>query len=66
MCGTIGTVNGMDYPKRKQNRLSRYDYSTVGTYFITVCTKERRELFWADVGGALLARKMWYYPHMGR
>lgn len=33
-------------PKRKNNRLSGYDYSISGVYFITVCTKEKRCLFW--------------------
>ena len=27
-------------PKRKKNRLSGYDYSSVGTYFITFCTQD--------------------------
>lgn len=46
-------VNGMDYPKRKHNRLAQYDYNTPGAYFVTVCTKDRRELFWADVGASI-------------
>ena len=29
-------------PKRKPIRLSNYDYSTTGAYFITFCTAERR------------------------
>ena len=40
----------MDLPKRKQNRLVEYDYSTPNAYFITVCTKNRKNLFWMDVG----------------
>ncbi|MCM1329285.1 MAG: transposase [Ruminococcus sp.] len=31
----------MERPTRKQNRLSGYDYSTAGTYFITICTRNR-------------------------
>ena len=31
---------------RKHNRLKNYDYSSSGAYFITICTKERRTLFW--------------------
>ena len=27
---------------RKHNRLKRYDYSSNGDYFVTMCTKERR------------------------
>ena len=43
----------MDLPKRKQNRLVEYDYSTPNAYFITVCTKNRKNLFWMDVGAII-------------
>lgn len=36
----------MEFPKRKQNRIKDYDYSTVNAYFITICTENRRNLFW--------------------
>lgn len=36
----------MQYPTRKTNRLSEYDYSSVGAYFITVCAYYRKCLFW--------------------
>lgn len=36
----------MEQMQRKKNRLTDYDYSTAGAYFITVCTTERRCLFW--------------------
>ena len=39
----------MDKPSRKPNRLSYYDYSTPGAYFITICTKDHKCLFWTDV-----------------
>ena len=35
-----------DLPKRRPNRLKGYDYSQAGYYFVTVCTKGRKELFW--------------------
>ena len=35
-------------PKRKPNRLSPYDYSQDGAYFITVCTQHRKRLFWNE------------------
>lgn len=38
----------MDEPERKQNRLKEYDYSQTGAYFITLCTKDRRKIFWSD------------------
>ena len=34
----------MPYPKRKHPRLKTYDYSLPGTYFITICTADRRAL----------------------
>ncbi len=36
----------MDLPKRKQNRLSCFDYRSPGYYFITICTKHKDKLFW--------------------
>ena len=33
-----------DFPKRKKNRLENYDYSACGAYFITICTRGRREI----------------------
>ena len=43
----------MELPKRKQNRLTEYDYSTPNAYFITVCTNNRKNLFWTDVGAVI-------------
>lgn len=37
-------------PKRKPIRLKGYDYSTVGAYHITICTKDKMPLFWSNVG----------------
>ena len=34
-----------ELPQRKPNRLRGYDYSQSGWYFITVCTKNKEELF---------------------
>lgn len=31
-------------PKRKRNRLLGYDYSLPSTYFLTICTKDRKEI----------------------
>lgn len=42
-----------DLAKRKNIRLDNYDYKSNGAYFITICTKERKHLFWkeeTDVG----------------
>jgi len=40
----------MELPKRKPTRLKGYDYSTPGAYFITICTKDRKELLSKIVG----------------
>ena len=40
-------------PKRKHIRIEDYDYSTPGTYFITVCTANREKIFWSDRRGEL-------------
>ena len=34
----------MELPKRKPNRLSNYDYSLNGAYFITICTQNRAQI----------------------
>ena len=40
-------------PSRKPNRMKGFDYSSNGMYFITLCTKERRRIFWNDVGATI-------------
>lgn len=41
----------MELPERKQNRLSGYDYSQNGAYFVTICAQNREALFSSIVGG---------------
>ena len=43
----------MELPKRKPNRLTEYDYSQPNAYFITICTKNKRNLFWENVGASI-------------
>lgn len=43
----------MAVPIRKQNRLTDYDYSIPNAYFITICTENRKNLFWSDVGAII-------------
>ena len=43
----------MELPKRKQNRLTGYNYSTPNAYFITICTRNRKNLLWKDVGAII-------------
>lgn len=40
----------MEFPVRKETRLKNYDYSLPGAYFVTICTENRRCIFWTDVG----------------
>ena len=39
---------------RKPNRLKKYNYSTQGVYFVTICTLERRCILSNIVGGGVL------------
>ena len=45
----------MELPKRKQPRLTDYNRNTHNAYFlfITVCTKNRKNLLWTDVGAII-------------
>ena len=38
-----------ELPLRKNIRLKNYDYSQAGYYFITICSKDKKSLFW-EVG----------------
>ena len=40
----------MELPKRKPNRLPKYDYSQNGAYFITICTQDRKKIL-SDIVG---------------
>lgn len=40
----------VELPKRKQNRLANYDYSSNGVYFVTICTEGRRNILCYIVG----------------
>ena len=45
----------MELPKRKPTRLKEYDYSTNGYYFITICTRGRKNILSNIVGEGLCA-----------
>ena len=49
-----------DMPKRKKNRLSDYDYSMCGAYFLTICIQDRIPLLWtsAENVGATFGRPL--------
>jgi REP element-mobilizing transposase RayT len=44
-----------DFRSRKPNRLKGFDYSDNGAYFVTICTKNREELF-GTIAGAEFRR----------
>ena len=46
-----------ELPKRKKLRLQNFDYSTSGAYFITICTKDRENLF-GPVGADSISARM--------
>jgi REP element-mobilizing transposase RayT len=41
-------------PVRRGNRLPNYDYSQKGTFFVTICTQDRKHIFGEIVGDAAL------------
>lgn len=43
----------MNYPVRKPTRLQKYDYSTPGSYFVTLCTHNKEKLLGEVVGGGV-------------
>lgn len=56
----------MELPKRKPNRLSHYDYSTPGAYFITICIQDRKCILGRIVGGGDFDAPQVSLSHMGR
>ena len=56
----------MELPKRKNTRLPEYDYNTPGTYFITICTKDRKCLLAKIVGDVALDVPQNRLTEMGR
>ena len=46
-----------EFPQRKILRLQKFDYSSSGAYFITICTKDRKMLF-APVGADSISARM--------
>ena len=40
-----------ELPQRKSVRLRNFDYNSVGAYFVTICTENRRQILSLVVGG---------------
>ena len=38
----------MQLPVRKENRLTYYDYSNDGRYYITICTRDKMCILWEN------------------
>lgn len=38
----------MELKRRKTIRIPGYDYRTPGAYFVTICTKDRKKIFWSS------------------
>lgn len=43
-----------ELPERKPIRIDKYDYSTPGAYFITICTANREKIFWYSIGADII------------
>lgn len=43
-----------ELPKRRNNRLTEFDYSKNGAYFVTICTRDRESILSEVVGGGVL------------
>ena len=61
----------MDTPaKRKQIRMEQFDYATPGAYFITICIRNRENLFWESVGADAIRpyciNGRWFHETMGQ
>ena len=52
--------------KRKKLRLEGYDYSASGAYFITICTKDKKQLFGKIVGDAPLSVPRIHFSEIGK
>jgi len=55
----------MDFQNRKLPRLSGYDYSSPGTYFVTICTFEKRCILGSVISGAIAGDAYIRYSPVG-
>ena len=54
--------NKKDLSKRKDIWLKDYDYSSLGAYFVTICTKNRKNYFW---NGQIDSQRFNWRPYGG-
>ena len=38
----------MNLPERKKIRMENFDYSSSHSYFLTICSKDRKPIFWKE------------------
>ena len=48
----------MQLPNRKSPRADRYDYTSAGVYFVTVCTQDHEEYFGKVVDGSMVLNQV--------
>ena len=63
---TIEEINRLKNPVRKKNRLECFNYSSAGYYFITICTKNKENLFGRIIGGDEINPPWMKYSEIGR
>ena len=51
---------------RKNNRLSEYDYNSIGAYFITICVKDKQKILSHIVGDGALDVPKVELTHIGK
>ncbi|QCR22528.1 hypothetical protein C1N53_09390 [Pontibacter sp. SGAir0037] len=56
----------MAHPERKRNRLSGYDYSSEGLYFVTSCVQDRVHAFGKVIVGKMRLNKYGLIPLLAR
>ena len=49
----LGIDKMNELPRRKPIHIEDYDYSSPGSYFITICTANREKIFWSARRGEL-------------
>ena len=64
-CDKLNSVMDMKKQQRKPNRIENYDYSQSGSYFVTICTRERKKILSKiSVGTPLLGCPDKAYPEL--
>ena len=56
----------MNLPNRKLPRLSGYDYTTPGAYFVTICTFEKKCIFGKITPGNMIGQARLHYSPVGQ